>query len=410
MIDMRRYLPWGKSRDAPNQRSDKTGIVITRAGWETLLADGGYIPLAKCPEVQTCIGIYAELIASMTIHLKQNTDKGDKRIRNGLSRKLDIDPCRYLTRHDFMALIAAVLVERGNQVTYPVYRNGYLEELIPLRPSGVSFVERGDSYEVRSAGMVFQPDEVLHFRLNPNPERPWEGMGYTVSLQEVVKSLRQTNATKQAIQENPAPSIIVKVDGLTEDFASSEGRKKLTKQYLESAEDGRPWLIPAEAFQVEQVKPLSLSDLAIKDSLELDKKAIASIMGVPAFMLGVGTYNRDEYNWFIANKVMPKAQIFEQEFTKKLLGSPDLYWHLNSRSLMAFSMDELVKIGKEMVDRMALRRNEWRDMVGIDPDDDMDELLALENYIPAKRLGDQKKLNDSDDGDDEGDKDEKDKD
>lgn len=45
-----------------------------------------------------------------------------------------------------------------------------------------------------------------------------------------------------------------------------------------------------------------------------------------------------------------------------------------------------------MVDRMALRRNEWRDWLGFAPDPDMDELLALENYIPADRLGDQGKL------------------
>ena len=46
-----------------------------------------------------------------------------------------------------------------------------------------------------------------------------------------------------------------------------------------------------------------------------------------------------------------------------------------------------------MVDRMAMRRNEWRDWVGLPPDEDMSDLLALENYIPADRVGDQKKLN-----------------
>ena len=97
------------------------------------------------------------------------------------------------------------------------------------------------------------------------------------------------------------------------------------------------------------------------------------------------------------------VQIIEQELTRKLLDSPELYWHLNSRSLMAYSMDEIVKAGQAMVDRMALRRNEWRDWVGMDPDPEMEELLALENFIPADRLGDQKKLNGSGE---EGDEDE----
>ena len=41
---------------------------------------------------------------------------------------------------------------------------------------------------------------------------------------------------------------------------------------------------------------------------------------------------------------------------------------------------------------MALRRNEWRSWVNMPPDADMNELLALENYIPQDRLGDQGKL------------------
>ena len=49
--------------------------------------------------------------------------------------------------------------------------------------------------------------------------------------------------------------------------------------------------------------------------------------------------------------------------------------------------------GAEMVDRMALRRNEWRGWVNLPPDPEMNQLLALENYIPAEKLGDQKKLN-----------------
>ena len=69
-------------------------------------------------------------------------------------------------------------------------------------------------------------------------------------LKDVVKGLKQAGATKQALLESPAPSIIVKVDGLTEEFASAEGRKKIGKQYLDSSENGQPWFIPAEAFDV----------------------------------------------------------------------------------------------------------------------------------------------------------------
>ena len=38
-------------------------------------------------------------------------------------------------------------------------------------------------------------------------------------------------------------------------------------------------------------------------------------------------------------------------------------------------------------------------IAGLTPDDEMDELLALENYIPVARLGDQKKLGEGGGGD-----------
>ena len=91
---------------------------------------------------------------------------------------------------------------------------------------------------------------------------------------------------------------------------------------------------------------------------------------------------------------MRPARIIQQEMTRKLLVSPERYLRFNARSLMSYDIAEVVSSGKEMVDRMALRRNEWRDWAGFPPDADMDELLARENYVPADRLGDQKKLKD----------------
>ena len=37
-----------------------------------------------------------------------------------------------------------------------------------------------------------------------------------------------------------------------------------------------------------------------------------------------------------------------------------------------------------------------RDWIGLEWDEEMEELLGLENYIPVTKLGDQKKLNGGD--------------
>lgn len=152
-------------------------------------------------------------------------------------------------------------------------------------------------------------------------------------------------------------------------------------------------MIPAEQFSVEQVKPLTLSDLALDAMVTLDKRTVASVLGIPPFVLGVGEFSRDAWNNFVNSTLMPLAKAMEQEFSRKLLGSPELFYRFNSRSLYSYSITELVSAGAEMVDRMALRRNEWRSWLNLPPDEDMQDLLALENYLPEDRLGDQKKLN-----------------
>lgn len=391
-------------RAAPDQSVKSGASFLTSVeGWEILCASG-YKPFWKCPEVQTCIGIYADLIGIMTIRLMRNGQMGDERLINGLSRKIDIEPSRFMTRITFMQWVVRTLMTFGNCVVFPEYTpDGLLDNLKLLPADTVGFVPDGDGYRISWQGKQLRPDEVLHFVLNPSMDEPWRGLGFGLSLQDAVDGIRQAEATKNALLKSPAPNIIVKVDGLVEEFSSPEGRKKLRAQYLDSSEAGEPWFIPAEAFSVDQVKPLTIADLAIKDGLELDKKAVAGIFGIPPFLLGIGAFNKDEYRAFINTKVLAVAKIIEQELTKKLLYSTEMYFRFNKMSLYSYDLPELVSCGVQLVDHMAIRRNELRDWVGLSPDDDMEELLALENFIPAARLGDQKKLEGGDDNGNEDD-------
>lgn len=388
-----------RQRDAP-----RTVGVVTQTDWDLLFA-GGYVPLYSCPEVAMCVDAIADLVSNMTLRLMRNTDTGDVRVVNGLSRAIDIMPNAYQNRKAFVYNIVSTLltVGNGNCVVVPRFdADGNLLSLMPARPSSVMFDDLPDGgYKIRVGQTVYLPDEVLHFAINPDPERPWIGRGRSVSLSSIVDCINQANATKTALQKSPAPSIVMKVDGLTEDLSTRDGRQKMIDRFVDSNDKGVPWIIPAEAMELQQIKPLTVSDLAIKENLELDIKRIAGIYRVPAFMVGVGDFNRDEYDNFITTTVMSIAQVIEQELTRKLLYSPDYHITFNPRSLHSYSITELVSAGKELVDRMAMRRNEWRDWLGLSPDEDMEDLLALENYIPADRLGDQKKLKGEGDNGDE---------
>lgn len=378
------------------QKRSSGVMLCNSSSWDNLIC-AGYTSLAHNPEICTAVDTIARLIGSMTIHLMENQDNGDVRIKNHMSRKIDIDPNRDMTRSAFIQWIVKTLFldGRGNAVVYPEYqRTGdYLDNLQPIPPAMTSFIPDGWSYRAVIAGREYAPDEVLHFVLNPNSYYPWMGDGYQVALSDVANNLKQASTTERGFMQSQwKPSIIVKVDALTEEFASPQGRQRLAENYINTAQAGEPWILPADQFSIEQIRPLTLSDLALADFVKLDKQTVASILGVPSFVLGVGDFHREAWNNFVNSTIMPIAKMIEQELTKKLINDPNRYFQFNSWSLYSYSITEMVSAGAEMVDRMALRRNEWRGWLSLPPDQDMEELLALENYLPQDRLGDQGKL------------------
>ena len=255
------------------KRSGKVGIVIQREDGD--LCVPGYTSLDQNPEIRAACQTIASLVAMMTIHLMNHTDQGDIRITNELSRKIDIEPERYMTRKTWMEAIVMnlLLYGKGNSIVIPHTKRGYLDRLEPISAGRVNFVTNGYSdYRVTIDGKTYKPDDLLHFTYNTDKTYLWKGQGVTVTLSEIAHNLKQAEATKKGFLESKwKPSVIIKVDSGDELFNSKDKRKKVLEDYIAQEDAGMPWIVPADMFEIETIKPLTLADLAISDSVTWSK-------------------------------------------------------------------------------------------------------------------------------------------
>lgn len=379
-------------RKERQRRSATPGSYIAYYMSQTGTLPEGYHRLLDSPEVAACVNAIASPISSATIYLMENGKKGDQRVRDALARFVDVTPCPMMgTRQAWMDwIVTTMLTDRdGSAFVLPRFADGKLADLRPM--PGASCTPLDDSYAVNWQGRRYDADEVLHFRMHSDPDEPWRGRGLRTSAESLAASLRQTERLKEALS-NPEykPPLIVSVDS-DSDLSDPELRDEFRREYLESDEAGKPWVIPGGMVTVNQVKPLNLSDLAVADTVRLDRQSIASLIGVPAFLLGVGDYSQKAYNNFIQRVIVPICVGIEQELTSKLLTNASRYFAFNRRRLYAYDVSDLVGIYLSMHDRGIVTGDEVRETAMLDPAG-LTDFKVLENYIPTDMIGQQKKL------------------
>jgi len=383
-------------------KKDKNAAMVFSLADFDKYCETGYTKLENNADVQTCIKVIADLISSMTIMLMENTGRGDIRVKNGLSRKIDIDPYSLGTRKTLMFAAVRELLLTGNSILLPTTNGGYLDDLTPIPDAEYSFTTLDKGYEIRYKGEVFAHDEIIHFVNNPGRQNTWQGEPYKVYLKDVIDNLNTTQKVKKRFYtKDYKPNVMFYFNSDTDDFQGLEGRDELLKKWVETGE-GKPYILPAELIEAKTIPAMSISDLAINDSVALDKKTICSIFGVPPFLLAIGgsrsgssSFDQREWNNFINRTILPICTGLAQELTRKLIYHERWYFTFNLKSIMAFDFEARVsaffngrKIG-------AVSPNEVRLVLGLEPIDDpiMDKISILENYIPIEDIGNQKKLN-----------------
>ena len=153
--------------DLFKKRSSNSAIKFldSEKQFESLIAEDSYIPLNKHPDILIAVDKIADLVSNMTIHLMENTEQGDIRIRDELARKIDIEPCKYMTRKTWLYKIVKDLLldGDGNSVIHvgTLGDTGLIGELTPFPMTSVQFIDDDDGYHIEYNNMKYQADEVI---------------------------------------------------------------------------------------------------------------------------------------------------------------------------------------------------------------------------------------------------------
>ena len=115
-----------RNRKAPQKRSSTISPQQIARVLELINSEGiacnGYHSLDQDPTIVTACKGLASLVGLVSWHLMSNSESGgDIRIKNELSRKIDISPNQYMTRQNFYESIAMnlLLYGDGNAVVRP---------------------------------------------------------------------------------------------------------------------------------------------------------------------------------------------------------------------------------------------------------------------------------------------------
>ena len=356
----------------------------------------GYTSLSEHPDVKACVKAIADIVSITALHLLESTDFGNKRVSNGLHRRIDIEPNRYVARTAMYYKIAEELLLYGNSFLLPIYsKKGYLEELRPIRHNKVVYIDTNDGgYKLSVNNNLIDSDNVLHFVNNPKHSKPWQGESYKVYLRDVLENLTQSQEIKHRYyKEHFRPSLVFLANADSDSFNDEDDRENLLKRWV-NVKPGSPYILPGSLIDFKTYSPMSLTDIAVNESVEIDKKYLASLFCIPPFLLGVGSFNREEYNLFIDRAVKRICNIISQELTRKIIISENMFFRFHTESqkvVNPYHKLQLMYSGKTMGIYSA---NECRIAAGDEAvsKQEMNEYTILENYINVEDSNKQKKL------------------
>jgi HK97 family phage portal protein len=244
--------------------------------------------LLSIPAAYRCVQIIADSIASLPVHA----------VRNGReladTPSILFDPSPGESRVDTVAALVTSLVMTGNAYALVAERdrNGFAQSIVVLSPDAVNVRQDAGLVTYTIGGNEYDSEDVVHVRGMTLPGHI-RGLGpLDVQRRSLGIAIAGEDYASEMFVSGSIPSGVIKVEAeLTREEAET------IKNRFVAAHGGRqrsPALISGGMSY--EALGFSAADLELLSSRMFNAQAVATIFGVPGFLIGIGSGDSKTYS------------------------------------------------------------------------------------------------------------------
>lgn len=334
---------------APRAATDER-LLRTNEGW-TMLGGGAaeaFVNASTAMQlaaVYMCVRLLAETTASLPLNIYRMTgEEGDRELerRHPLYSVLHSRPNRWQTSFEWREMMMGHLVLRGNCYSQKLYRDGLVEQLIPLHPDRVRAMQLDNysmTYEYRDKlgrPQTFMQDDIFHVKgfsddglIGMNPAYTQrETLAGALGVERYGSSMYSNGAQLGGILKKKGGALSpVARQNLEDGLKRFSGSRNAFKTMV--LEDDLEWTqIGMRARDAEYMAARKFS-----------KRDIAGLFHIPPHMIGdleQATFSNIEHQGieFVVYTMRPWLVRWEQAIGRDLVTEPDFFAEFNVDALL----------------------------------------------------------------------------
>ena len=404
----------GEWRATPSAAHPRDPVLAeTLFGRSGMTASGAYVTpdnARECPEVDACIGLNEDTVATIPLDLFERTsdDSRDRAVGHPLHELVHDRPNGWQTSAEWRQMMEGYRETHGNAYSRIIWRrNGVPEALEPAHPDDMRpfFFSGRVAFKWRPPGggpeRTLLPHEVLHLRDKPAQRnnlaagqsrvtRHRETIGTALAMQAYLGRFFSNNATPKSALVLPPNSV-----DLTE--PQTEALREQWERRHAGIENQHRIAVLRFGVDIKSIAQTN-DDAKLIEAYEQIIGKIARIWADPPHLIGEttkstswGTGIEQQSIGFLVYHMRPKLVVWEQALNRVLMSEQmrrRFYFEFNEDALLRGDFKTRMEGYALMIQWGLTSVNEIRRLMNLSPVDGGDERLLPLNMVPASRIMD----------------------